>query len=157
MCWECDHPDRTHADYLEHLREQVDCCGWIVQAVARDRRSPALAYTIGLTGFREPELVVIGKPAEEAVALLNAVAAHVLHAEAPEPGDYFRLKDGAELETVGMSAPGAHLHTAVELYGEIDLRALQLVYPDARGRWPWDPGHRPGGGGQPVLGPRGRS
>jgi hypothetical protein len=33
--------------------------------------------------------------------------------------------------------------------------ALQLVYPDEHGRWPWDADFRGGRGGQPVLGGRG--
>jgi Domain of unknown function (DUF4262) len=32
--------------------------------------------------------------------------------------------------------------------------ALQLVYADDRGHWPWDAGFRGGRGGQPVLGAR---
>lgn len=34
------------------------------------------------------------------------------------------------------------------------LRALQLVWADGRGRWPWEPGHRARSAGQAVLGNR---
>jgi hypothetical protein len=54
---------------------------------------------------------------------------------------------------VALPHPEAHLLTAVELYGH-EVRALQLVRADDRGRWPWERGHRGGRGGQPVLGPR---
>jgi len=45
--------------------------------------------------------------------------------------------------------------TAVELFGP-QITALQLVYADDRGHWPWDMGGRGGRGGQPVLGARAR-
>jgi hypothetical protein len=48
-----------------------------------------------------------------------------------------------------------HLVTAVEFFGP-RIRALQLVYADNRGHWPWDTGFRGGRGGQPVLGARAR-
>ncbi|HVE95523.1 MAG TPA: hypothetical protein VNA67_00795 [Pseudonocardiaceae bacterium] len=35
-----------------------------------------------------------------------------------------------------------------------DIRALQVVWADDRGPWPWHGGFRGGRGGQPVLGPR---
>ena len=46
-----------------------------------------------------------------------------------------------------------HLNVAAELCGP-QLTALQLVYADDRGHWPWDRGFRGGRGGQPVLGAR---
>lgn len=58
-------------------------------------------------------------------------------------------------EVVSLSSPSAHLLTAVLLYGE-EFRALQLVYEDEHGNWPWDGDFRGGTGGQPVLGVRGR-
>jgi hypothetical protein len=57
------------------------------------------------------------------------------------------------IEIVRVTEPTAHLVTAVELYGA-EIRALQLVYADDRGLWPWDAGFRGQHGGQPVLGQR---
>lgn len=51
--------------------------------------------------------------------------------------------------------PQDHLSTALALYGD-EVRALQLVWPDARGRYPWDRGHRAVRAGQPLLGRRAR-
>ncbi|PRC50865.1 DUF4262 domain-containing protein, partial [Mycobacterium sp. ITM-2017-0098] len=33
MCWLCDHPEATPADYLEVLREKAHKHGWAVQYV----------------------------------------------------------------------------------------------------------------------------
>jgi uncharacterized protein DUF4262 len=63
------------------------------------------------------------------------------------------LRDGPEIEIVEVTEPTVHLAIAVEIFGP-EIRALQLVYADDRGHWPWDVGFRGGRGGQPVLGVR---
>jgi hypothetical protein len=153
MCWQCDHPGSTQQDYLGHLRDSVDRYGWAVQGVGRDRIHPPWAYTVGLTPHGRPELVVTGLPLDRAARLLNGVAAHVLHAEAPRPGEQIRLRGGPLIEIVRVTEPAVHLIYAAEFYGP-GIRALQIVHADDRGHWPWDVGFRGGRGGQPVLGVR---
>jgi Domain of unknown function (DUF4262) len=153
MCWFCDHPDGTRLDYLDFLRDKITRFGWAVQSVERDRIHPPWAYTVGLTSYGHPELVVTGLPVRRAAALLNDVAEHVMHAAAPAPGEQIALRGGPLIEIVDVAEPTAHLVMAVELYGS-RLRALQLVHADDRGHWPWDVGYRGVRGGQPVLGAR---
>jgi len=118
-----------------------------------DRIHPAWAYTIGLTPHDRPELVVTGLPLPRATWLLNTVVPYVLETVVPLPGEEVLAEGGPLMEVVKVTEPAAHLVTAVELYG-LQLRALQLVYADDRGRWPWDAGFRGHHGGQPVLGVR---
>lgn len=153
MCWECDHPGSTRADYLNHLEGFITKFGWAVQGVERDRIHPPWAYTVGLTLYGEPELVLTGMPLGRACGLLNEVAAHVMHAEAPRPGDQIPWQGGPLMEIVKVAEPSAHLVMAVEMFGT-DLRALQIIHADDRGHWPWDVGYRGVRGGQPVLGVR---
>jgi Domain of unknown function (DUF4262) len=153
MCWLCAHPGSTRLDYLDHLRDLIGQHGWAVQAVARDRIRPPWAYTVGLTAHGRPELVVTGLPASRAGSLLNDVAAHLLHAAAPRPGEQIPLHGGPLIEIVAVAEPAAHLEVALEFYGPA-VRALQLVHADDRGRWPWEVGYRGVRGGQPVLGKR---
>jgi Domain of unknown function (DUF4262) len=153
MCWQCDHPGATWQDYLQHLRELLERHCWVVQGVQRERHRPSYAYTVGLTAHGRPELVVTGLPYDRAVRLLNSVAEQVVHAEAPRPGAVVPLRGGPVLEIVRVAEPCVHLKVAAALNGPT-LSALQLVYADERGRWPWDTGFRAGRGGQPVLGAR---
>jgi hypothetical protein len=153
MCWQCDHPGSTYQDYLDYVRDLMKCHGWVVQCVGGDRIHPPWAYTIGLTEFGRPEVVVTGMRMRPATELLNNVGAHVLHAEAPKPGEQVPLIGGPLIEIVTVAEPSAHLRVAVDFYGS-DIRALQLVHADDRGHWPWDVGWRGVRGGQPVLGIR---
>ena len=86
MCWICDHPGATERDYQDHMRRLIGAYGWAVQGVERDGIHPPWAYTVGLTPHRKPELVITGMGLARATQVLNGVAAHLLHAEAPEPG-----------------------------------------------------------------------
>ncbi len=153
MCWLCEHPEATPLDYLGHLRGLIGSDGWAVQAVRRDRLHPPWAYTVGLTEHGKPELAVTGLPSRRAGRLLDDVAAHLLHATPPEPGEQIPLLGGPLIEIVTVTEPAAHLLCAADLYGP-QIRALQLVHADDRGHWPWDRGYRGVRGGQPVLGVR---
>ena len=120
--------------------------GWAVQGVS-GRQS--FAYTVGLTDCGLPELVITGMDDEAAATVLNAVARRVLRADL-EVGARVDLA-GLVLEVVRVQRPELHLLTATALYGD-DVRGLQLVWPDDRGRYPWQVGHRPRRGGQAMLG-----
>jgi hypothetical protein len=153
MCWQCDHPGATWHDYLAHLRELLQRHCWIVQGVQRERNRAPYAYTVGLSAHGRPELVVTGLPYDRAVDLLNAVAEHALHADAPAAGEVIPLRGGPVIEIVQVAEPSVHLPVAAAINGR-GFTALQLVYADDRGHWPWGAGFRGGHGGQPVLGAR---
>ena len=153
MCPLCENPTLTQADVYAAQARTIEAEGWLIQSVTGDRLHAPFAYTVGLTDFDLPELVVTGLRRGLACRLLDAVAEHSLHSEPPNPGERIQLNSGPLVEVVQLEHPDAHLFTAVALRGP-DIAALQLVWADDRGRWPWERGHRGGRGGQPVLGPR---
>jgi Domain of unknown function (DUF4262) len=156
MCWECDHPESSHQDYLDHMQGLIDRFGWAVVGIEDDQIHPPWAYTLGLTPRGRPELVVTGMPLPSATWLLNAVSAYVLDTAVPRPGESVRVEGGPLMEVVRVAEPSAHLLTAVEFYGP-GIQALQLVFTDDCGHWPWDAEFRGHKGGQPVLGLRSAS
>ncbi len=157
MCWHCDHPEKNRHDYLaDEVRPLIREHGWMVQTVDAGRLHAELAYTVGLTDAGLPELVLTGLPERRSGRLLNFLAGQMVRSGPPAPGEVLvATKELPAFEVVRLSSPSAHLVTAVQMYGE-ELRALQLVYPDEHGKWPWDRDFRGGAGGQPVLGARGR-
>lgn len=151
-CWRCLRPEATDDDYFDHVRAMVDRHGWLVQGVVGSGGRAPFAYTVGLTEAGLPELVVTGRRPERAAAVLDAVADYTVREVEVRPGEVVHLDD-VHLEAVGVPHPDAHLLTATALYGG-QVRGLQLVWADDRGRLPWERAHRGGQGGQPVLGPR---
>lgn len=156
MCWVCDHPESTKAARLAYVRDLLEEHPWVVVGVERDGCRPSYSYTAGLTEFDLPELVITGLSKDRAANVLMAAAEQMLDADAPAAGTRIRLPGRRAGEIVRVAQPSVHLEVAAELFGE-RLAALQLVYADVRGRWPWDKNFRNGRAGQPVLGPRTRT
>lgn len=150
MCWSCDHPQATHQEYLDLVRQHLVKDGWAVQYV--EGPSP-YAYTVGLTDAGLPELLLTGLPPEISLRLLNAVAHYMIHEREPAAGDTMSLPDGWFGEFVAVTEPTAHLAIVVDLRGP-HFRALQFVWRDTHGHSPWCPDFNRGGPRQPVLGMR---
>jgi hypothetical protein len=131
MCWMCDHPEATFQDYVEdELTPVINRYGWAVQAVTGRR---PFAHTVGLTAVGRPELVVAGRSVASAYDLLEAAMA----TDEPRTGHRFDLLMGPTLQVVRVPRAAEHLAVATALYGP-GVRALQLVWADSRGRWPWE-------------------
>ncbi len=86
----------------------------------------------------------------EAARLLGLWGDYLLDTSAVLPGETMGCGPWL-LEAVEVDRPQDHLRMAARLYGD-GVRALQLVWADAAGRWPWHAGHRGRPAGQPVLG-----
>lgn len=151
MCWQCDNPDKTQADYLALLRDEIAARGWVVQYDECDRMP--YAYTIGMHHRGLPEFLVTGLDPKRAQWLLNTFAKRALAGRLPVPGNQVWLPTGTRVELVELARPDAHMDMAVGIEGP-DVSAIQLVWADGRGRWPWGPGFNDGRQPQAVLGER---
>lgn len=111
--------------------------------------SPLLLH--GRPDRGSPELLLTGLPHQKAGGVLNPLAHGLMgHGRPPYVAGHLHSWPHLSLEVVDVPEPDVHLVMAAALYGP-SLRAVQLVYADDRGHWPWHPGFR---GSQPVLGPR---
>jgi len=153
MCWQCDHPNATADDYLDELRMTMLEHGWAVQYVESDRTP--FGYTVGLHDCGLPELLITGVSAGRAERLLNTVAKDMMGGTVLSPGRKIAVRSGPLVEIVEVANPDAHMEWAVA-FGCPEVRALQLVWADGRGRWPWAAAFGDGRARQPVLGTRAR-
>lgn len=152
MCDHCNDPNLTPDAYVQQLRELLRDRRFVVQSVGGSTSSAQFSYTIGLTAHGLPELIVLGRRDDEATRLLQLWGEYVLDMRLVLPGETLRTGPFL-LEAVEVERPEDHLLMADSIFGPA-VRALQLVWADDRGRWPWDPGHRARRSGQPVLGDR---
>lgn len=138
-------PSITGDDYLDRVVETIVEHKVCIQAVGAGEKEPAFAYTIGLQGGVEapehPEIIVFGLPFSVAHTVLNDLASKVLEegvtlSPGEERHDVFRGFPARFLEVKDSTE---HLCVANALFGEDGpIPALQLIFPDAEGRWPWD-------------------
>lgn len=152
MCWLCDHPEKTRAEYFDLVRAKIAEYGWFVQYVEHHRHP--WAYTIGLHLQGLPELLVTGLTPKSALWLLNTAAKRVVRdGRVPAAGERLSLPARTRVELVAVEQPHAHMGLAIGIEGP-DIAAMQLVWADGRGGWPWAPGFDEGRRPQPVLGSR---
>ena len=84
MCWMCDHPGSTVTDYLDEVRAKILRQGWAVQYV-EDPQMP-YAYTVGLSDYDVPELLMTNVSPQRAARVLNGSAEHILRGAELHPG-----------------------------------------------------------------------
>lgn len=119
--------------------------GWHLISVGQGiAGTPAFAYTVGLGHrSRHPELVMSGQPVDVMATVLNDVAHRVVV-------DGQRLDAGAVVEGALAWHPMVVEHVTAAAAGDLaryaswfnrrPARAVQLVWPDVRGLFPWQPG-----------------
>lgn len=126
---------------VSNALDQIDAGHWAVTGVYGDELGPAFAYTTGLTEFFRPELVIYGLDPEQACRILNRTAELLIANDrlfdTPRLGSILRppyqLTSLPALDTDGLTVTRL-------LYGP-DFPAVQLIWPDAGGRFPWEPGY----------------
>jgi hypothetical protein len=128
-------PERfTHRldQYDAWQRETIRRHGWALQAVLGDEDGPPFVYTVGLTGFDHPELILFATTQATAATVLNDLGELVRAGRRLRPGEQIRLRSGGvHLLTFPESAEW--LFAANDLYrlpGEPAVPALLVVPAD---------------------------
>lgn len=133
-------------EYLARCERQVKERGWMVQGVYRPRQTDrrCYAYTVGLSSYGLPELLVFSLRTGVADALLNDLARHMLTAQS------VGIRSSGRIELCNWRTPLFLLPADSELAGAYTDPALlpssgsdavlQVVWPDRTGRFPWEDG-----------------
>jgi hypothetical protein len=120
-------PRSTHrADqYDAWQRETIRRHGWALQAVDGDEDGPPYVYTVGLTGFGHPELIVFATAQAAAARLLNDLGALVRAGRGLVAGQRVATPSG-DVHLLSFPEADHWLFAADDLYAGV--RAL-LVMP----------------------------
>ncbi len=143
------------------LLAAVDDTGWYNVHIDEEGGLPGFAFTVGHFHKRaHPEIMVIGLSAAVADKLLNIAAIKIVGAGATiEPyKKYTDLTEGLSVTfiPVALEYYGDYLGYANWYYGAMPrpYPALQMVWPDREGKYPWDKGYDTRYARlQPILGP----
>lgn len=124
--------------FMIRIQSIIDENGWAVQSVFPVQGQPVkpgFSYTVGLTPRDLPEVLVYGLPPKTATMILNSVARSMTegtlfvagrpYAELANMPVWFLDVDDLE-----------PLAVARKLY--TDVRAIQMVWPDPAGKYPWE-------------------
>ncbi len=148
--WLVDHFSR----WLDRAQVTVAEHGFLVLVVDDDLQP--FAYTAGLYDTcGHPELVVFGLGRDQAYDVLQFLGERVRDGA-------LRVADGSELAVPGLPLRAFTLPNPADVVfranwlgyrePENSVTALQLVYPDGHGVWPWEPDCHLFPGQQPMPG-----
>jgi hypothetical protein len=163
---------RQFSTYDSQIRHQILEHGWSIQMVgmgicvepgcgdsASDLHDPEppYAYTVGLTRFDgHPEIITFGLCMEHLGETLNVLGEAVRAGiDVTDPGFLDELFQPGTARMITVEDSSGHLLVANRFYrvpGHGPVPALQLVWADGQGLFPWDFGFAEGGWPQPLLG-----
>ena len=146
--------EAAHARVFNDLLGLIEEHGWAVRNVMAGTAAEEVcfSYTIGLSAFGHPEVIILGMPYESAQDFLNLIGDEVRGGSRYEHGTVTGEFTDDDAPVVFIQAEDTDRLTAVEdVYGRVN--ALQMIWPDSAGRLPWQEGYRNSLGAQPLLGP----
>ncbi len=125
------------------VREDIERFGWHVALVPGEGETPGWAWTLGLFGrFSHPELAIFGMPLEDMHRVLNLLGLRVKRG--------LRFDDGSRVSGIfasyALTLRQVNERWVDPFFGNVawhyqrgDVPLLQAVWPDAGGRFPWEP------------------
>ena len=126
----------------ESLDEAIERFGWAAIGVMPTFEEPCMpfTYTVGLYNFdKHPELIVVGLHPEQAHGMLWGLYERVRKGERFEAGQRdSHVIQNHDVIFQAMPPSGAPLHQAREYFEVDELPALQVVWPDTNGRFPFE-------------------
>ncbi|WP_158679815.1 DUF4262 domain-containing protein [Deinococcus sp. NW-56] len=135
-------------DFERELLSNIQTYGWAVVKVPEDEEGPGFAFTVGLWGnYNHPEMVMVGLDLDLMHHVLNLIGDAVQTGQQGfEDGQRSpELLEGYDCAFVRVAAGHftEYLGTALWLYGQQPFEALQCVWPDSEGLYPWQDDFNP--------------
>lgn len=148
---------RPHDDGDRKLLADIARVGWAVVGIPEDEEGPGYAYSVGLYHtFGHPEVILIGLPWEVSYRFVNDIGSAVKGGRSYEAGRVYgdlAVDYPSTFLAVNRNHYKEYMGTAGWFYRGWNFPAVQMVWCDRDGHWPWD-GSKPAEywRSQPLLG-----
>lgn len=125
------------------IDDKIRRYGFAVVSVLGDGSAPGFSYTVGLTKtYLQPEIIVFGLPPSAAHGVI-AAAVNIMedNGAIPRMEPLQRVASGTGVIFVPIVNFGAneYMKACRARYGD-EYRAIQMVWPDPSGLFPWEDG-----------------
>ena len=134
---------KKHGVYIQYVGGRA--CSCCQGGAPDDDDGPPFAYTVGLFGVGHPELVIVGAGVNTSAGVLNELSDRVRAGGSLLPGDLITFEQWPHrIVPEAVPNPGEILYAANRHYerpAEVSVPALQLIYDDTSGRFPWEDGY----------------
>jgi len=136
---------KTHADLMNKIDADIDRVGWSAIGVMPTTDQPygmPFIYSIGFYNYsNHPEMIIVGLDPNVGHTMLHTLFERVRSGERFEDGQRVsEVLDGYDVEFRAMPPAGRPLNAARSYFELEELPALQVMWPDAEGLFPGEPG-----------------
>lgn len=133
----------AHDKYRESIIRNIAESGWHCTAVGGgENGDPPFAYTVGLTHtYNQPEFIIFGLPPSVAHGILGILAQAAKNGTMPpldELCDQLVEDYSCALIPVPREQYKGRVSATLWYYAEKPFSLIQVVWPDAKGLFPWD-------------------
>lgn len=140
----CDMCDGKDTAFLTW--EHINKFGLSVVGTAVDIKgiSVPMTYSVGITySIGEPEIIIFGLDSKIAQVFINMYYVKLknkIPLELDVPRNDFAENNNAIFCSVSYDQAKKHMFQAVDFNRDnnIEMRAVQMIYPDQNNNWPWD-------------------
>ncbi len=118
--------------------------GWHVPHVLADESGPSFTFSVGFyLKFGHPEILVMGLSQPVAHKLINLIGCHLMAGRVFRPRERIEdLADGFACSVIPIAIEHyqEYLGYCIWFYRSLEqpFPALQLIWPDKQGRFPWE-------------------
>lgn len=131
-------------EYEKNIHKNIAEYGCSITSVFDpEEREPPFSYSIGIARTTSaPEVIVVGLKPELSHWLVNEYNRRAKAGQALVPGVlYLGFLEGFAVRfgPVARAHRKTYMRSACWLHEGSDFEALQLIWPDTAGIWPWDP------------------
>lgn len=131
-------------DYERNILKHIDEHGCSVTSVFDpDEQEPPFTYSIGIAkSSGAPELIIVGLGSRLSLWMVNEYNRRCQAGERFQPGVlYLGFLEGFAVQfgAVTREHRAEYMRSACWLHGGPDFEAMQLIWPNTSGVWPWEP------------------
>jgi hypothetical protein len=131
------------SDHEKNVLLRLEERGWFVNKIMADESAPQFAYSFGLyERWQQPELILAALELDTMHRLINDAGDLIRRGARFNDGDTSNdLLEGLPVTFRSVNPTWRHkLMTWTSwYYADSNFPALQIVWPDRAGRFPWDP------------------
>lgn len=147
--------------YYQDIKQNIDRCGLHLFGIFGDAESPPFTYTIGFAAHGLPEVIVFGLDMRMVAPFLNRYYDEIVNQKTRDAGpaviqgeDWFNMP--MSVVNVESGRADEFAHQAIYFAQDAGWKKpefVQWVWPDTKGKLPWQAGYEKEKFGkvQPVL------
>lgn len=124
----------------EQIYQNIEKFGWHVTGVFAGKDTPPFCYSIGIQNSDMPEIIIFGMNIKNAGQIINYIGNLMMDGKKFKVGESYDgiIKVPVKFLNVTQENIEEHMFGATDYHNGSSFDALQMVWADEKGNFPWD-------------------